>query len=182
MFNHSQDSAQKSELHNKPWFAAECTILMIAWLASTCALIVMLLLDVRHTEQFSNMRYVLQVVYVLVLLWYLSRSGPSQSLLPEIPQLLLPRWKYGPHIPVVGVVLVLALTLFSDLGTPVVLLLLIIGTIWILVVWRRQIELRVVLLGLMIAVIAFLGGLPFISNNFIGNTYIRVQLKNGTFF
>jgi len=44
------------------------------------------------------------------------------------------------------------------------------ATIWIMVVWRREIELSSILIGLVITAIAFLGGLPFWQKQFVGQT------------
>jgi hypothetical protein len=133
----------------------------------------MLLYDIRHTDQFGMVRYVLQTAYVLALLWYLCRTGSSVNQLPNIRSPVFQRWRYGPLIPVLGVVLLLALTVSFDQGVSYLLLLLIIATVWILIIWRREIRLRSVVQGITVAVIACLGGLPFLKNNFVsGSTFI----------
>jgi hypothetical protein len=53
-------------------------------------------------------------------------------------------------------------------GQGIVSLLLMPATIWILIVWRREIGLPTILLGLAVATVAFLGGLPFYQNQSIG--------------
>ena len=147
--------------------------LIIMWIVTSVTLIMMLLHDVRHTDQFSTVRYVLQTAYVLALLWYLCRTGSSVDQLPDIGPLVFRRWRYGPLIPVLGVVLPLALIVFFDQGLLYLSLLLIIATVWILIVWRREIRLRSVVQGIVVAVIACLGGLPFLKNNFVsGSTFI----------
>lgn len=151
--------------------------LIVVWLATTGIMVVMLLHDVRSTGQYSVVRHVLQVAYVSVLLWYLCRTGPSIRELPDIRPLLFQHWRYGPLIPVLGIVLLLVLTVFSDYGVSILMLLLIIATGWVLVVWRRQIQLRMVVIGFAVAIIAFLGGLPFWTNDFISaDTFLRLLL------
>ena len=168
MSNQPDVSDTITESRDQSPFTTDRIALIVSWLAATGALIVMLVLDVRHTEQYSALRYILLTAYVMALLWYLGRSGSATDQLPEISPLLPSRWKSGALIPAVGVVLLLALNLFADLGMPVLLLLLIIATVWILAAWYRQISLRVVVLGCSAALIAFLGGLPFWYNNFVG--------------
>jgi hypothetical protein len=140
---------------------------MAMWLLTTVALVAMLSNGVRNTDQFGVERYMLQVAYVAALLWYLGRTGPSIKRPPDLHPLLLQRWKVGRLIPVLGIALLLALTAFSDEGVDNLMLLMMIATIWILVVWRREIRLRPAVLGLVVALIAFLGGLPSWENRFV---------------
>ncbi len=50
------------------------------------------------------------------------------------------------------------------------------ATIWILIVWRREIGLPAVLLGLAITTIAFGAGLPFYQNQYMGKENFVVLL------
>jgi hypothetical protein len=78
---------------------------------------------------------------------------------------LLPKLRIGKPIPVI----VIALLLVAEFsGQGIVLPLLMLATMWILVVWRREIGLPTILLGLAVATVAFLGGLPFYQNQSIG--------------
>jgi hypothetical protein len=54
------------------------------------------------------------------------------------------------------------------LGQGILLPLLMLAAIWILMVWRREVGLPAVLLGLAVTIIAFLAGLPFYLNQYIG--------------
>lgn len=166
----SPESGRQSE------FAPHGLALMTMWLLTMIAVGVMLSNGVRNTDQFRVERYILQVAYVAALLWYLGRTGPSFTQLPEIRPLLLQRSKIGQLIPVLGIALLLALAAFSDEGVDNLMLLLMIATIWILVVWRREIRLRPAVLGLAVAVIAFLGGLPFWHNSFVTESVFAVLL------
>jgi hypothetical protein len=66
--------------------------------------------------------------------------------------------------------LLLVLTAISDDGVEILMLLMIVATVWILLVWRREIQLRSVIQGFELALIANLGGLPFLNNGFVGET------------
>jgi len=144
------------------------------WLLTTVTLIAMLASGVRNSGQFRAQRYMLHVAYVAALLWYLGRTGPSVERLPDIRPLLLPRSGIGRLMPVLVIALLLLAT-FSG-GESILMLLLMIATIWILVVWRREIHIRPAILGLALAVIALLGGLPFRENNFVGKPLFVVLL------
>ena len=146
--------------------------LAILWLVTTGVLVSMLFGGVRETDQYGAMRHALHSAYVLALVWYLCRSGPSTSRLPEIPQFLFRRWRSASWIPVIGIALVLILTMASDAGEDLRLLLLIISTVWILIAWRRQIKLRAVVQGLAVGLAAFLAGIPFMKNDFVGPTVV----------
>ena len=162
----SADSGVAERAH-QPWLAAHRIVLAIIWSATVVAIVAMLVQDVRTTEQHSVTRRLLHGAYVAALLWHLTRSGPSADALPDIPQLVFPHWAYGRLLPVIGMAFLLALTILSDGGLPILMLLLIVATAWTLVALRRQIRFRGVVLGLLVAVIAFLGGIPFWTNGFV---------------
>ncbi len=146
--------------------------LLIVWLLTTIVLLSMLMLDVRVTNDFANVRYVMQSIYVLALNWYLSSSGPAVGSFPEIK--LLPQFKYGAWIPVVGFSLIFAMTILSDAGTSILLLLLMLATLIILVIWRKEIALVSVVQGVVLAMIAYLAGLKMEENEFIGTGVLYV--------
>jgi len=170
MKNRSVGTTTSLQFSNRFWFVPHRIALVITWIVTTVAIVVMLILDVRNTDQFRIARYILQAAYVLALLWFLSRVEPSTNQLPELRAIILPRWRYGRWIPVVGIALMLAFTIISDDGVSLLMLLLIVATVWILLAWRREIRLHMVVQGLAVAVIAYLGGLPFLINGFAGKT------------
>jgi hypothetical protein len=135
------------------------------WLLASIPLIAMFATGVRSTGQFQVQRQVLQIVYVAALLWYLVREGPSIDKLPHIPPVFLKSWRLGRFIPLVGFGLVL-LAALTDQGITRPLLM--VAVAWVLVVWRRELRLRPIALGLALAVIAFLGGLPFWTEGVVG--------------
>ena len=155
-------------------FAPYRLAFMIMWLLTTVTLVAMLASGVRNTDQFRAQRYILHVAYVAALLWYLGRTGPSVKQLPDIRPLLLQCSGIGRLMPVLLIALLL-LAVFSG-GEGILMPLLMIATIWILVVWRREIRLRPAVLGLALAVIALLGGLPFWENNLVGKRLFVVLL------
>jgi hypothetical protein len=141
--------------------------LVVTWLATTTAMIVLLLGGVRDTHQFGTIHYVLPGIYVLVMILYLWQTGPPTRELPEMTSPILPQWKLGPLISVLVVALIFALHFFSDLGESILMLLLIIGTIWIIALRWQQIRLRMVVVGFALAIMAFLGGVLYLKHNFI---------------
>jgi hypothetical protein len=145
---------------------------MAMWLVTTAAIVVMLFYDVRSTGQYKAVIYVLLVGYVAALLWYLAHTGPSVHQLPEIRPQVLSRWRYGVWVPVLGIALMLALTVFSDAGVPILNLLMVVATGPILLAWRREIRLYSVVQGLAIALFAYLAGLQMASNGFISKSVL----------
>lgn len=166
MTNQSAVPATAIQLRRGTRFAPHRLALTTMWLLATVVLVAMLAFGVRDTNQFLLERYVLQLAYVSSLLWYLGRTGPILSELPDLRPLLLQNQRIGRLIPVL-VIAVLLVVSFSDAGPFILDCLLMIATLWILVVWRREIRLRPAVLGLTVAVIALLGGLPFWDNSFV---------------
>lgn len=149
-------------------------VLQLIWLAATTVLILMLGGDVRATGQYSDLRYVLQAGYVAALLWYLIRTGPVLGQLPELSSQIMPRRKYGAWIPVTIIALFFVLTVFSEDGFDLVILLMIIATVWILIAWRKMIHIRMALQGLVVALIAYFAGLPLANNGFVQEKVIYI--------
>lgn len=172
MSNISADSAPVSESREKPLLAPHCIALVVIWVVTTAAIVVMLFYNVRATGQYKEVRYVLQVGYVAALLWYLGRSGPSVNQLPEIRPQVLPRWKFGASIPVLVIALLFALTLVSEQGVYILLLLMMVATGLILLAWRKEIRRRSVIQGLTVALIAFLAGSQMSDNGFISKLFL----------
>lgn len=142
-------------------------VLSAVWLAVTVALVAMILGGVRQTDAYDETRTAMHVAYVVALLWYLAKTGPSTKQLPELKPLLLRRWAAGRWIPALAVGLLLGLVLASPDGNDIVMLLMMIATVVVLVVWFRQIRLSWFAQGIAAAVIAYLAAIPFRSNGFI---------------
>jgi len=150
--------------------------LIIAWLVTTITMVVLLLYDVRSTGQFGVLRYALHTLYVLVLLGYLWRTGPSAARLPAIPSPLFSQWRYAGFIPAAGVALVFLLNIFTTAGESILMLLLVIATVWILIAWRRQIRLRQIVTGITLTVIILPIGLLFSRHGFISPTILLISM------
>jgi len=153
-------------------FALHDMILIAIWLIVTFTLILMLWNGVRDTGQFRVQRYMLQMAYVAALLWYLNRTGSILNQLPKFSRSLWTGSIILRLIPVIGLVTLFLLIAFSDEGLNILLLFMIIATIWILVAWRREIRLRLVVQGLALAVLALLGGLLILKNGFATKSFI----------
>lgn len=151
----------------RTWFTPHHIALITMWLITTVTLVFMLFSGVRYNFQFYSERNLLHVGYALALLWYLIRTGSSVKQLPEVSPLYLSKLKIGKQIPVIIIALLLV-TEFYDQG--IVLPLLMLASIWVLIVWRREINLSSILVGLVVTVIAFLGGLPMWQNQRLGST------------
>lgn len=139
--------------------------LITMWFITTIAFVVMLASGVRNTGRFSDERNILHAVYVFVLFWYLIQAGPSLNELPDISPQILPRLKIGKFIPAI-LIAILFLGEVSGQLEGLVELLILISTILILIIWRREIHLHSVLLGTLVTLMAFLGGFIWFQNQF----------------
>lgn len=172
MSNNTANPTQLSDSQSKSTIAPHRIALIVLWLVTSVAIIVMLLNGARSSNQYDAVGYALQVGYVAALLWYLIRTGPSVHQLPEITPKILPRWRYGAWVPVLGIALLFALTLVSEDGVYFLMLLMMIATGSILIAWRREIRLPSVVQGLAVAFIAFLAGLQMANNGYISTTFL----------
>jgi hypothetical protein len=144
------------------------------WLAVVATVLVMLVGGVRATDEFQVVRHSLHAVYVAVLLWVVSRRGPvlPPSSSPEPRSSSGSTWRTW--APVVGVLLVLLLVSFSDDGVDIFMLLCLVVSLCVIVAWRRDITLRLIVQALVVAGIAFLCGLPVARNGFASLALVTV--------
>ena len=145
MMKKSKDPETPWELKKRVFFTTHRIVFITMWLLTTVTLVIMLFNGVRNTDQFRTERYILQVAYVLALFWHLSRTGSSIKKLPILSPLLLPKLRIGKLIPVFVIAILLVAEFF---GQGILMPLLMVATIWILIVWRREIELSHILIGL----------------------------------
>lgn len=149
------------------WPAPHRMVLIILWLVASAAMTAMLWQGVRETSQYGTIRDMLLAAYVAAMLWYLVRSGDCIDSLPEIRPWVFPGWRYGAWVPVWGMTLILALAILSGAFQSIMLLSMLIAFIWIIVAWRRQINLPSVVQAVGLAAVAFAACLPLLKNGLI---------------
>lgn len=165
---------KKSSLRFQSRFTPQTIALVITWLLSTGALLWMLSNGVRYSGGYLTERLWLQTAYVATMCWYLIRSGPSLARLPEVRPILLRNSVVGRWIPAVVIALLFYEVITNDSG--ILLLVVAAALIWILVVWRREIRMRLLVQGLVLSLVALLAGLPFRLNNYISEFIFTFML------
>jgi hypothetical protein len=132
--------------------------LVIVWLATTITTIVILINGQAESNRSIAICQMLHVLYVVVLLWYLARTGPSFNQLPEgrVPVKLLS--KIGAWLAVLGVAIFFLLTFFSANDVGPLILFSLIAFVPILLAWGKDLSFRLVLQGFAVAIIAYLAG------------------------
>jgi len=114
--------------------------------------------------------HLFHAAYVVALLWYLFRAGPSLETLPEVDPVILPKRRAGAWIQAVGVGLVLALIVGSEDGLDVLLLFILVAVVWVLVACWRKIRLIWLIQGAALGLLALLAGIPAKSNGVVSDT------------
>jgi hypothetical protein len=145
--------------------------LLIVWLVTTISMIVILIGGVGGTNLSIAIRQTLHAIYVVVLLWYLARTGPSLNQLPEgsVPVKLLS--KIGAWLSVLGVALLFLLNIVSADGRDLLILLSLIASVAILMVWGRSLSLRLVIQAFAIAFFAYLAGSQWVQLGVISQSW-----------
>jgi hypothetical protein len=145
--------------------------LIILWLATSITMIVMLISGVQGTNRHIVIRHSFHVIYVVVLLWYLARTGPPTNQLPALNSQVPPHWKLVSWLPVIGIASIFWLNLVSDNGRDLLLMLMMAATGIFLLVWRRDIRLRTVILSLSVTFLAYLMGLQLVNIGVISKSW-----------
>lgn len=161
------------DFKNKSIFSINNIILSLIWTIITIVLIVMLQNNVRDTEKFEVLRYILQSIYVLVFWWYLHNR--NTSIKDDNSESFDDTWirKYAG---ILTVILFLSLIIFTDFGTPLLLLFMIISSIFIIIFWRRKIQLKSIVWSLIFMMVALIGGYPHMTNGFISKDVYIILL------
>jgi len=153
----------ETESQFRYWLTPHKISLVIVWLVTTITITMILINNQAGTIRSNAIRQIFHVIYAVVLLWYLARTGPSFNHLPEgrIPEKL--RSKIGAWLAVLGIAIFFLLTFFSanDIG-PLILLSLI-AFVVILLVWGRDISLRLIIQAFAIAIFAYLAGSQWVK-------------------
>jgi hypothetical protein len=148
-------------------FAPHNIGLISMWVLATILLLTMLITGVRTTGQYRAERNIIQLLYVVALTWYLFQKGPSLTKLPALHPPLPPGLNIKKLIPVL-IIALLFLAEFTGQVKDVVRPLTLPATIWIVIAWRREIRLTVIVPGLIITLIALFAGLPFYQHQYFG--------------
>jgi hypothetical protein len=155
----------------RSWLAPHRIALIIMWLVTTTSMIVMLMNGVQGTNRYLAFRHTLHALYVVVLFWYLARTGPSYNQLPILNPQVLSRWKFVAWLPVLGIALIFWLNLVSEDGRDILILLMMVASVPILLAWLRDIRLRTIILGLLVALVAYLAGLQMVNVGVISKSW-----------
>ena len=158
MKNKLVNSKLPTEPRLRSWLVPHKITLLIVWLVTTIVMILMLIKGVGGTNLSISVRQILHVLYVVVLLWYLARTGPSLNQLPEGSAPVKLHSKIGAWLAVVGVAIFFLLCFFSTNDIGPLILFSGIAFVAILLAWGRDLSLRLVLQGFAVAIIAFLAG------------------------
>jgi hypothetical protein len=156
--NKLADSPSLTESRLRSWLVPHKISLVIVWLATTITTIVILINGQAESNRSIAICQMLHVLYVVVLLWYLARTGPSFNQLPEgrVPVKLLS--KIGAWLAVLGVAIFFLLTFFSANDVGPLILFSLIAFVPILLAWSKDLSFRLVLQGFAVAIIAYLAG------------------------
>jgi len=149
--------------------------LVIVWLVTTITLMVILINGQAGTKPSIAIRQMLHVLYVVVLLWYLARTGPSFNQLPEGSVPVKLRSKICTWLAVLGVAIFFLLTFFSATDIGPLILLSLIAFVTILLTWGRDLSLHLVLQGFAVAIIAYLAGSVWVKLGVLKESLIMMM-------
>jgi hypothetical protein len=116
----------------------------------------------------------MHTAYALSLIWFLIKSGLPVDELPDIKPFMFPRWEYGKIIPVIFVIILLFLNVLTDQVDSIILLILVFTTLLLLIIWRKEVNIRVMVTGILIGLVAFFAGLPLMKNGLMSKTGLIV--------
>ncbi len=163
MINKRTDSQLRTESRFQSWFAPHKITLLIVWLLTTVSMMVMLINGVEGTNPSISVRQILHVLYVVALLWYLARTGPPLNQLPEGSVPVKLSSKIGAWLSVIGVAWLFQLNIVSADGRDLLIVLSLIASVVILLVWGRDLSLRLVIQAFAFAIFAYLAGVQWVK-------------------
>lgn len=158
MINKSVNPQLQEESRFRSRFVPHQIALMSLWLVTTIVMILVLIKGVGCTNISIAIRQILHVLYVVVLLWYLARTGPSLNQLTEGSVPVKLRSKIVAWLAVLGVAIFFLLSFFSANDIGPLILLSGIAFVAILLAWGRDLSLRLVIQSLAVAIFAYLAG------------------------
>jgi len=133
------------------------------WLVTTITTTVILINGQAGTIGSDAIRQMLHIIYVVALIWYLARTGPSFNQLPEGSVPVNLRSKIGAWLAALGVAIFFLLSFFSANDKGPLILLSLIAFVPILLTWGRDLSLRLVLQGFAVAIFAYLAGSVWVN-------------------
>ncbi len=159
MMNKPASSRSLTESRLRSWLAPHKIAMVIMWLVTTITMTVILINDHAGTNLPNGTLQTLHAVYVVVLLWYLVRTGPALNQLPggHVP---VKRWpKIGAWLTVLGMVMLYLL----DFDFGLLILLSLIAFVPILLVWGRDLSLRLIIQAFALALFVYLAGSQWVK-------------------
>jgi hypothetical protein len=159
----------------RSWWVPHKIALLIVWLVTTISMTVILIDGVGGTNLSIAIRQMLHVLYVVVLLWYLARTGPSLSQLPEGSVPVKLSSKIGAWLSVLGVALLFLLNIVSADGRDLLILLSLIAFVVILLVWGRSLSLGLVIQAFAVALFAYLAGSQWVKLGVLSQSWNSIM-------
>lgn len=155
----------------RSWLAPYRVALIILWFATSITMILMIRNGVQGSSRNIAIRHTLHAFYAAVLLGYLARTRPSTDYLPDLNPKDLPSRKFLIWLPVVGITLIFLLNLFSEDGRDLLFVLMMFASGLIILIWRKEIRLHTLVLGLLITILAYLVGLQMVKIEVISKSW-----------
>jgi hypothetical protein len=152
------------------------------WMAATSLMLVKMLAGQKSAGGLAG---ILGLCYILVLIWHLARTRPYSSSLPDLSSVMFPGLRFlfmlGIIVAVIVGVFLADLWHFPLRSVPIALT---IAALFILLVWRRRISLRIVLFaaaaGLLTAISGW--GLTCLRGSAAGpSQWNEIVLRGGVF-
>ncbi|HEY5730327.1 MAG TPA: CPBP family glutamic-type intramembrane protease [Anaerolineales bacterium] len=170
----SANSLFPTESRLRSWFAAHKIALVITWLVATITTIVIVVTGQAGTNLSTAIRQILHVLYAAALLWYLARSGPAFN---QLPQDNVPRTigsKIGAWLAVLGVAIFFLLSYFSANDKGLLILFSLIAFVPILLVWGRDLSLRLIFQAFAVALFAYLAGSVWVKLGVLSKSWSSI--------
>ena len=172
--NNSISSQVPSESRFRSWLAPHKIALVIVWLVTTITTAVMLIKDQAGTIRSDAIRQMLHVLYVVVLLWYLARTGISFNQLREDRVPVELRSKIGAWLAVLGVAIFFWLGFLSAKDKGLFILFSLIASVVIILISVRNLSLRLIIQSFAVAIFAYLAGTQWLKLGNLPGYWVRI--------
>ncbi|MHA2502263.1 MAG: CPBP family glutamic-type intramembrane protease [Candidatus Kariarchaeaceae archaeon] len=139
-------------------------VLAVVWVPIVIILSNMLANSVSRSRQFGVERNIMQTVYVVVLCWYLLKTGPAFSSLPDISF----SWVGDSRVWKILSAALLTLFFALELMDAGLVMVFIMGTVlWVIIPKFREVDRISIVTGVSLGAFAYVMGLPHLINNFV---------------